>query len=275
MTMIKRLGGLLEKARKIEAAMAASVEGTASRVAGAPAERSPLEIAHAIVDAVAADIQPSGRGQNGFPFNVIKVTLLAPTARVRAQLQAVMEGPDPLEQRIVSRLRAAGCDVAGLSVRIACASKARAEWTQPDYHVECLRVDPAETAGAEPQPRLKLVVAAGQAASATHIFGATGVAIGRGTEIVDSRGRLVRVNHVAFADVDDAINQTVSRLHARIEHDAASGAYRVFDDGSAQGTSVIRQGKGHPVSRGSRGMTLRSGDEIALGLARLKVTILR
>jgi hypothetical protein len=273
--MLKKIGGMLDRARKLEAAMTASIEGAAGRMTGTPAERPPLEIAHAIVDAVADDIQPTGRGQNGFPFNLIKVTLVASTARARAQLQGVIDGPDPLAQRIVTRLRAAGCDVAGLSVRIAYVSRARAEWPQQEFHVECVRVDRQEAAAAEPLPRLKLAVLAGSAASATFAFGATVVAIGRGAEISDSRGRLVRVNHVAFTDGDDAINQTVSRLHARIEHDAATGAYRVFDDGSAQGTSVIRQGRGYPVARGSRGMTLAPGDEIVLGRARLKVNILR
>lgn len=272
--MLKKIGGMLDRARRLETVIAASVEGAASRMTGTPAERPPLEIAHAIVDAVAGDIQPTGRGQSGFPFNLIKVTLVAPTARARAQLQGVIDGPDPLAQRIVTRLRAAGCDVAGLSVRTAYVNKARAEWAHREFHVECVRIDRPEAA-AEPLPRLKLVVLAGSAASAAYAFGATVVAIGRGGEISDSRGRVVRVNHVAFSDTDDAVNQTVSRLHARIEHDAATGAYRVFDDGSAQGTSVIRQGRGYPVSRGSRGMTLAPGDEIVLGRARLKVNILR
>lgn len=273
--MLKRLGGILEKARKLEVAMAASVEGAASRVAGVPADRPPLEVAHAIVDVVARDIQPAGRGQNGFPFNHIRVTLLAPGARAKAHLQAVMEGPDPLQRRIETRLRAAGCGVTGLSVKTVYVSKTRAGWTQPDFHVECLRLDPRDATDAGPQPRLKLAVVAGEAASASYALGASAVAIGRGAEITDSRGRLVRVNQVAFADSDNAINETVSRLHARIEHDAASGSYRVFDDGSAQGTSVIRQGRSHVVSRGSRGMTLASGDEIVLGRARLKVTVQR
>jgi hypothetical protein len=274
-TMLKRLGGMLEKARKLEEAVAASVEGVAGRMTGAPAERPPLEIALAIVDIVARDIQPAGRGQNGFPFNRIRVTLLAPTARARAQFQAVIEGPDPLPRRIETRLRAAGCDVADLSVKVAYVSKTRAEWTQPDFHVECLRVDHQEPTADDPQPRLKLVVVAGSTGLASYAFGAAIVAMGRGAEICDSRGRLVRVNHVAFADGDDPINQTVSRLHARITHDAASGSYRVFDDGSAQGTSVIRQGRGYVVPRGGRGMTLASGDELVLGRARVRVTIPR
>ena len=273
--ILKKFGGLLEKARRLEGVMAASVEGAASRMTGAPAERPPLEIAHAVVDAVARDIQPTGRGQHGFPFNSIRVTLLAPTPRGRAQLQAVLEGPDPLPARIESRLRAAGCNVTGLSVKVTYVAKPKLEWLEPDFHIECARLDQQSALDAGPPTRLKITVMAGTAAAGSYAFGTGTVAIGRGAEISNSRGRLVRVNQVAFADNDDPINQTVSRLHARIAHDVTSGSYRLFDDGSAQGTSVIRQGRGYPVSRGSRGMTLAAGDEVVIGQARLKVVIAR
>jgi hypothetical protein len=47
----------------------------------------------------------------------------------------------------------------------------------------------------------------------------------------------------------------------------------LLDDNSAQGTSVIRHGKGISVPRGSRGLVLQSGDEIVIGQARLRLRI--
>lgn len=271
--MLKRLNGLLEKARKLEVAMASSVEGTASRAAGTPMERSPLEVVHAVVDAVALEVQPAGRGQNSFPFTHVRVTLLAVTARARAQLHAIVDGPDPLSRRIESRLRAAGCKPDGLSVKVGFSSRPRPEWSQRDCDVQCVRVDAAEVPALEPLPRLELVVAAGSAGKSSFIFTTPVIALGRGTEICDSRGRLIRVNHVSFGEGDDEVNPTVSRLHARIEYDTATVAYRLFDEGSAQGTTVIRQGRGHVVAPGTRGIVLVTGDEICLGRARLKVRI--
>jgi hypothetical protein len=160
-------------------------------------------------------------------------------------------------------------------VKVTYATKPKLEWAEPDFHIECARLDQQSALDAGPPTRLKITVMAGTAAAGSYAFGTGTVAIGRGAEISNSRGRLVRVNHVAFADNDDPINQTVSRLHARIAHDVTSGSYRLFDDGSAQGTSVIRQGRGYPVSRGSRGMTLAAGDEVVIGRARLKVAIAR
>ena len=82
----------------------------------------------------------------------------------------------------------------------------------------------------------------------------------------------MRRNHVAFLDSEDPVNATVSRAHAHIEYFAGDG-FRVFDDGSAHGTRIGREGRSIPVARGAlRGVRLRHGDEIELGLA--KVTFL-
>lgn len=271
--MIRKLTGMVEKARKLESAIAAKVEGAASRVAGAPADRQPLELVHAVVDAVAREIHPVGRGQNGFPFTDIRVAFLAPNARAQALLETILAGPQSLQQRIEGRLRAAGCAVKNLTVQVSFVAEPQADWSEPDHHIECLRIAeaPATTSSAA---RLEIVVIAGTTGRASYSFGPMAVAIGRGGEICDRRGRLIRTNHIAFTEDEGEINQTVSRLHARIEHDAASGAYRLFDEGSSRGTSVIRRGRGFAVSR-TRGMKLASGDEISLGRARLKVKIIR
>ena len=271
--MMRRLSGLFEKAGKLESTIAAKVEGAAGQFTGSPSARQPLEVAHAIVEAVAGEIQPAGGGQNAFPFNNIRVALLAPDGRAKARLQTVFEGPRSLPQRIDERLRAAGCAIPGLDVRVAFVTKSRPDWTQPEFHVEYTRTDRVETPPAAADTRLELVVLAGTAGRPSFHFSGASVAIGRGAEVRDTRGRLVRVNHVAFAEDGDEINLTVSRLHARIEYDATLELYRVYDDGSAQGTSVIRKGRGYVVSRGTRGMNLASGDELVVGRARLKVKI--
>ena len=69
------------------------------------------------------------------------------------------------------------------------------------------------------------------------------------------------------------MNHSVSRRHAHIVFDAALREYRLHDDGSAQGTSVLRNGHAIQVPSGTRGIRLRSHDEILLGEARLKVRI--
>jgi predicted component of type VI protein secretion system len=91
--------------------------------------------------------------------------------------------------------------------------------------------------------------------------------------VLDKRRRFLRVNHVTFRETDSDINRSVSRSHAHIMWVPESGEYRVCDDRSAQGTSLIRGGRPVPVPPGSRGTRLQNGDEIVVGQARVKVRI--
>ena len=61
--------------------------------------------------------------------------------------------------------------------------------------------------------------------------------------------------------------------HAHIDCGESPASYRLFDDRSAQGTSIVRNGKTVSVPVGTRGVRLQSGDEIVLGEARLRVKI--
>jgi len=271
--MTRQIDDMLGRARKLESAIAARVEDAARKVTGSVATE-PLEIALAIVESVEREIQPAGRGQWVFPFNQIRVSLAAATPRAKAHLEAVCEGPPSLRERIALRLEAAGCAVPDLAVKVSFVAKARPDWTDRGFHLDYARspviTDPAASMmGA----RLDLTVTNGAAGQSSYSFGSETVAIGRGAEVRDSRQRLIRINQVAFTEGGGEVNHSVSRRHARIEHDAASGVYRVFDDGSAQGTNVIRRGRGIAVPRGTKGMVLQSGDELVLGQARVAVKI--
>lgn len=269
--MKQKILDILGRAKRIESAMAARVEGTARRVSAPPAVRPPLEVAHAVVDAVAGEVQPVGRGARAFPFTHVHVTLLAPSARDKAHLLGVVEGPQPLGRRILDRLAAAGCDVSGVVIKLDYAASASPHWTAPEFHVDYARRAAAKEPETPPASRVDLVVIDGTAARTTYAFTSSPVTIGRGLEVRDSRQRLVRTNGVAFVEGGGAVNESVSRRHAHLALDAATGTWRLFDDGSAQGSVIVRQGKGLVVPRGSKGVKLQPGDEIVLGKARLRV----
>jgi len=260
------------KARRLESAIAAGVEGVARRVAGSesPAPRPALELVHAIVDDVEREVQPAGRGRRVFPFTHVRVALVAAAARDRAYLEAALDGPPSLTDRIAERLQVAGCAARQLVVSVTFVTRPKPDWSHPEFHVDYGKSTAAPIV-TEPL-RLDLAVVAGVAEAASYVFTTFPVAIGRGGEVRDGLQQLIRTNHVAFSDGDD-VTSTVSRRHAHIEHDVSSDSLRVVDDGSAQGTTVIRQGRGHAVPRGTRGLRLKSGDEIVLGRVRLSVTI--
>lgn len=260
---------LVGRTRTLESRIVARVEGAARRWSRSGG-LAPLDVVQAIVSDSERGIQAIGRGRRVFPFNDIRVQIVASDKPVRAQFDAVIAGPPTLRQRITERLNAAGCDVAPVEVHVAYVAKPRTDWAQPEFHVEFTQVDrPAPSP--PPIPRFEAIVSAGVAEHPAYSLNDPTIALGRGVEVRDARQRLLRINQIVFVEGGGPVNDTVSRRHAHIELDAASGRYRLFDDGSARGTSVIRGGRAVVVPPGARGLLLQSGDEIALGDARLRV----
>jgi hypothetical protein len=193
---------------------------------------------------------------------------------MRARAEAVFATEPTLEQRIAGRLEAAGCSVPGLTVSVACVDEAGREWETRDFHVEFDRVEhPAPTTAPPPQlPSIAIEVVAGTADQASFAFQLARIELGRCGEVRDKHNRVLRTNHVAFADEDSRPNQTVSRRHAHVEYQASTGQFRLYDDGSEQGTGLARHGHTITVPPGARGVRLEPGDEILLGQARLRVS---
>ena len=266
---------ILAKARKLESRIARTVDRATEHVLK-PDRRGPLEIMHGVVDSIEEEVQPAGRDTRVFPFNRVKVSVVAPTREARARFEAVFDGEPSLTQRIVERLESAGCDVSNLTVKVAYVAEARPEWAAREYHVDFDRVAVAAPAPQAPGPapsRIRLAVVAGAAEQSQYSFALARIDLGRCAEVRDRRHRLLRTNHVAFADTDAPPNRSVSRRHAHIRYAADVRQYRLYDDGSEQGTGVLRNGKTIAVPPGSRGIRLQSGDEIVLGEARLRITL--
>lgn len=264
-----------KKARTAESSVGRAVDTFVSRLIGS-APRQPLEIVHALLEDLEHHVQPAGRGTWVFPFNRVTVEFLAPTREARAQVSGVVGSPEALRDRIAAKLGPA-CKPGALEVRVRYRPSAGAHWTHPEYHLDLEQIAmPApvvEPAPAVVASAIELTIVSGAADRRRFTFGTDRIDIGRGVDVIDSRQRVLRRNLIAFADDGDAANQTVSRRHAHVLHRAPSREYRVYDDGSARGTSIFRKGVTIPVPSGTRGVGLQSDDEIILGQARLRVKI--
>lgn len=85
---------------------------------------------------------------------------------------------------------------------------------------------------------------------------------------MDKDKRVIRRNDLVFPEQADPINLTVSRAHAHIKFEDKEGVFRLFDDQSAYGTRIFRDGTNIDVySTNSRGNRLVAGDEIYFGQA--------
>ena len=271
---------ILHKVRRLEAGMTRAVE-RAAREWSRSGAHEPLEIAQAIVDAVGARLEPAARGRYVFPYNRIHVSIAAASKDDRARFAAVLESEPTLTERITARLRDAGCDTGSLQIAVGYVPRPGAEWSTYEFHVDFTRgatavAAPAAAPSPAPAPtsprELTITVVNGKAEQSTYVFTLPRVNLGRCAEVRDTLSRLVRSNHVAFVDLGDS-NPSVSRRHAHIEYVETSRDYRIRDDRSAHGTSVVRNGRTVTVPAGSRGIRLESGDEVVLGEARARVQI--
>ena len=266
------------KARKLERTLTRSVEAAIGEFVGRE-ETTPLEIVHAVLDRAEHQVIEIGRGRRVFPFTRVTVQIAGARDReAKARVAAVIAGPPSLSDRLQERLCAAGCTTATVAVRVVHVAAAGEGWLNPRFNVAFDRG--AELASPPPlaplpsaAPRLKLTVIKGKAAQRVYAFSGGRVDIGRRAEVVDRHQRVLRTNDVAFAEDEIDENLSVSRRHAHIGFDEQAGAYRVWDDRSAQGTSIVRNGRTIRVAPGARGTRLVSGDELVLGHARLRVAI--
>jgi len=264
---------LLGKARRLESTIARTFDRAARDAVGA-APLEPLEIVHLVVEAVEHEIQSGGRGRRVFPFNCITLSVLAPSREGRARFEAVVAAEPTLRDRIVDHLRSRSCPVEDLALDVAYVASAPKAWRHPQFNLAFARVARAATIDVPRDPaftRIDLTVVRGTAERKTYSFAARRIDLGRCAEVRDTRNRLIRTNHVAFVEGSGDVNQSVSRCHAHLVYEPTSRGYRLRDDGSVHGTSVVRNGSAVAVPPGSLGIRLRAGDEVVLGEARLRV----
>jgi hypothetical protein len=238
-------------------------------LASSPRADEPPELAEvrlAILDRVREKSYRSG-GMKVFPYD-----------RIRVEMRGVEESRQPvyagrffrqyLEQEIRGALRNAAC-----------------------RFPEDLRVDVSAIAGLPPRdgdwlavevtsqeksdalrPVGRLVVREGTANVPSIRMDKVRTNIGRVVDVYRSEG-LFRRNDLAF-EAESDINRSVSREHAHIQLDRATGEYRLFNDRwyprqqpGECGTWIVRDGMSQEVHRTSRGAKLEPGDEIHFGRA--------
>jgi hypothetical protein len=245
-------------------------------------EAAPLEVREAIIEDIEQHAESAGAGRRVLPYNRVIVTMLAPDKPSRARLQAALTG---LQESVVARLTELRCAIpTGFAVETRYITRPPAAWSphqrlaftydqrDPSPRLRPGQADMPSAAANEPA-RLRITIARGQATHASYTFAESHIRIGRSAQPIDGLGR-PRTNQVVFLEDGDDDTRTVGRAHASIRYDTTRREYRVFDDGSHNGTRVMREGallevKPHdPV-----GVTLRSGDEIQVGTAALRIEI--
>jgi len=232
-------------------------------------DAKPLEIREAMLDEVERHVTRAAGDRRTLPFAQVVARVLA-TADTRADVEMAFRDFDA---RVRARLAEIGrAAPPGLHVDVTVVKKAPAGWETGRLFAMDYR-PPPEPFPAGSRPVLHLTILCGEASQPIYTVENPTVLVGRGAEPVDRAGH-VRRNHVVFAETGDEIAETVGRAHARFTWDAAAGEYRVYDEGSSNGTQVIRGGASLPVaSRDPRGVRVRTGDEVQFGRARVRLKV--
>lgn len=236
-----------------------------------PAQREPIEVRNAVLNAIQELAQPLGDGRRGLLHNRIVVRLLSPDSSRRDLLHAILTAEPGLAAAVANRLQSDGCVApAGLIIEVTRDSTLAS--SQADFDITPLVENKPQAATApksqprvRPKARLVFIESGKEVAIETDVFN-----VGRLREIRGKDQRPVRRNHLYFSEQETS----VSRQHAHIRYDHETGEFRIFDDRSARGTRLFSSEEPVDVPPGrGRGELLHSGDEVYFGSVGLRFEI--
>lgn len=232
--------------------------------------RELIEIQRLILDEIEDRAQLLPRARRRFPYNDLLVRIAAPEPDRRSAIAIVFIEGAALQTEILNHLRAEEIEApADLQVRVEAIEEPPAEVAAKGFHITYQSTQAAKPE-APSRPAVRLTILHGSAEQPSYELSRSRIHLGRLSEVLDDRRRPVRRNDVVFLESAEKPNSTVSRAHAHIEYDSASGEFRLFDDGSSYGTSVMHEGRLVNVPpAGGRGQRIGHGDEIYAGQARV------
>jgi len=237
-------------------------------------KRELLEVHRAVLDDIAAHVDTLPRGKQILAYTQLDVQISLPDPALRRSYELVFIEADALSRDIRQRLEEQRAELpANLSVQVELVPELPPDVAARGFDVHYGSA-PIQRFSQEP-PEVRFKVISGSAQQPELLLKKRRINLGRLAEVIDAEQRLTRQNDVAFREDAPAPNQSVSRAHAHLEFDSENVAFRLYDDRSAHGTTVVRDGTVIPVPPGpSKGVALRDGDEIVLGQARLRFEIM-
>lgn len=255
----------------------------------------PLDLVRQIEREIERNKKVFVNNQTLVPHHLV-VHLYAPSASKVEEYEALFNTPQ-FRQWIEAHIKERGYTLLDrLRIGIACEEERRPEFERKACFVEFawpqIGADPGDfTVVIDPKDRTRILSAEpGQSDVSVEVWLTvlTGDAhelpvritrrlfnIGRTEHVIHRESRRVsRVNHLVFRGVaaPDSINHSVSRRHAHIVFE--NDSFRLFDDGSQNGTSVVRGGTTLLVPKQTSpndAVELHPGDVLVFGRAKARI----
>jgi hypothetical protein len=232
---------------------------------GAPQAWKPIEIRRAVLHEIVEHVQSKGSGEYIFPFEEVSVEVNARNPEEQQTFGALLD-PAEFTEELRSQLAERGCKTDKVTVLIDVVQVETNENTVEPFRIEYRRKRVQHPSA---RPPARLVVLHGNATDAELVIDRDLVYVGRLNEVKSKTGGLERRNDLAFDDTET----TVSRKHAWLRYDSLEGKFRAYNDPACSlGTQVFRDGR-IIVCDSTRGVQLRSGDELHLGNAQIRFEI--
>lgn len=230
----------------------------------------PIEVHRAILDEVASRIDALPRGRLGFGWSHVKVRVLLHNPERRRSYEIVFLEADSLTRDITTYFEERKVEFPSrLKIDVELVESLPPGVSDRGFDVSYS--NPSGSPETLDTIQVQLTVLVGNAGQTEYCFTKKRINLGRLAEVLDSDLRTVRRNDLPLDDDATVANSTVSRAHAHIEYDPDASRFRLFDDGSAHGTTVVRDGSVIPVPKGtSKGVPLERGDEIILGKVHIR-----
>ena len=216
-------------------------------------------------------------GGRVFPFGKVTVLLQAPNQNLRTVLQTAFIERESLKADIIRKLEEAKVRYPdGLEIMIELRkyedSVQMGSGPLQCFEMQFFKPDPIPKSEI---PATSLIITKGSAEHPNYRIKKERILIGCLQEVLDREGRMVRKNDVVFPGHGGEINTTVDSVHARIWYEFEERQFRIMDEGSRYGTRIVREGRSLEVPSGrTRGLGLRSGDEIHCGQAGLRFEVI-
>jgi hypothetical protein len=232
--------------------------------------QTPLEIRRDILEHLESRIVVDTGGRS-FPFGKVVVQLRPPTEALRDVFETAFVQDGSLKADILEKLKDCQARYPGeinIVVELQQIPDGLPSEPSPMFQMDFVKPDPLR----KPEtPETRLLVVKGSAELPEYRLKKERILVGRLAEVLDREGRMVRRNDVVFLDNGDDINSTVGRVHARIWYDPERREFCIMDEASRYGTRILREGRSIEIPAGNtRGIRLRSGDEIYFGQACLR-----
>jgi hypothetical protein len=257
--------GILEKVINAEQSVRKQIE----RVLGGDPEKVPQEVRREILDQVESRILVDADGKV-FPYEKTIIRLHPTSESLHDAFAKAFLQDGSLKEAVMERLKESQAKYPEtlemvVNIRDEYVPGESDSSPRPLFRLEFLR-------SASPQkkevPETVLTISRGQADQLIYRLKKDRILIGRLAEVTDREGRLVRKNDLVFLDLEDDINSTVGRTHARIWFNFEKQEFRLMDELSRYGTRILRDGRFLEIPGGNaRGVRLKTGDEIFCGQA--------